>query len=283
MARTPAWMLLMSVPLLPAHAAQAPSAQLLVDQEAKFQQAVVEQGTRAGFLSVLAESAIAMTPAPVPARAFYEGQAASESRLRWRPELAAIAAGGDFGWTSGPWVLFKSARGAVPDASGAYLSVWRRRGASWELWLDGGIAYGLSSAARAQHLDVKARLRPVATQRATDQDCEQPFVALWKSKGRGPALREYAADDLRLLQSGQPPLDGRAAVAAGDALKNSRLEALHPARRASSAAGDLEVTYGQYQIAPEADRARRALVYVEVWDKAKRCRLALEFTAPITQ
>jgi len=232
---------------------------------------------------VLAESAIAMTPAPVAARAFYEQQAPSESRLRWRPALAAISAGGDFGWTSGPWLLFKSARGAVPDASGSYLSVWRRHDANWEVWLDGGIAYGLSSAERVRHLDVQARLRPVATQRASDQDCEQAFVALWKSKGRGPALKEYAAEDLRLLQSGQPPLDGRAAVAAGDALGNSRLEALHPARRASSAAGDLEVAYGQYQIAPEADRARRALEYVQVWDKAKRCRLALEFIAPISE
>ena len=273
----------MAAALLPAGAAQPPSAQLLVDQEAKFQQAVVEQGTRAGFLSVLAESATAMTPAPVPARAFYDQQPASQARLRWRPELAAIAAGGDFGWTSGPWVLFRSASGEVPDSSGTYLTVWRKREASWEVWLDGGIAYGLSSAERGRHLDVKARLRPVANQRATDQDCEQAFVALWKSKGRGPALKEYAADDLRLLQSGQPPLDGRAAVEAGDALKNARLEALHAARSASSAAGDLEVTYGQYQIAPEADRARRALVYVDVWDRAKRCRLALELTAPIPQ
>jgi hypothetical protein len=282
MTRSPAWILLLTWPL-PALAAQPPSAQLLIDQEAKFQQAVVEQGTRAGFLSVLADSAIAMTPSPVPARAFYEGQAASESRLRWRPELAAIAAGGDFGWTSGPWVLFRSASGEVPDSSGTYLTVWRQRGAGWEVWLDGGIAYGLSSAERTQHLEVKARLRPPQSQRATDQDCEPSFVALWKTKGRGPALKEYAADDLRLLQAGQRPLDGRGAVAAGDALKNSRLEALHPARSARSAAGDLEVTYGQYQIAPEADRARRALVYVQVWDRAKRCRLALELTAPVTQ
>jgi ketosteroid isomerase-like protein len=283
MNRTPAWILLLSLAVLPAAAAPAPSAQLIVDQEAKFQQAVVEQGTRAGFLSLLAESAVALTPAPVPARAFYEEQPASPSRLRWRPELAAIAAGGDFGWASGPWLLFKSATGEQPDASGSYLTVWRRRADHWEVWLDGGISYGMASAERARHLDVKARLRPVATQRATDQDCEQAFVALWKSKGRAAALKEYAADDLRLLQFGQPPLDGHAAVAAGDSLRTARLEALRPARRASAAAGDLEVTYGQYQIAPEADRARRALVYVEVWDKAKRCRLALEFTAPISQ
>jgi hypothetical protein len=281
MPRTPVWILLLAV-VLPANAAPAPSAQLIVEQEAKFQQAVVEHGTRAGFLSVLAESAIALTPAPVPARAFYEEQAASDSRLRWRPELAAIAAGGDFGWTSGPWLLFKSASGEQPDASGTYLSVWRRRDSHWEVWLDGGVAYGLPNAERIRHLEVKARLRPVAAQRATDQDCEQAFVALWKSKGRGAALKEYAADDLRLLQSGQPPLDGRAVLAGGDALRNSRLEALRPARRASSAAGDLEVAYGQYQIAPEADRARRALVYVQLWDRAKRCRLALELTAPIT-
>ena len=281
--RSPAWLLVIAVPVLLADAAQPPSAQLIVDQEAKFQQAVIDQGTRAGFLSVLAESAVAITPAPVPARAFYEEQPASESRLRWRPDLAAIAAAGDFGWASGPWLLFKTATGQVPDLSGTYLTVWRRRDASWEVWLDGGIAYGLPSAERINHLDGKTRLRATATQHPTDQDCEQAFTGLWKAKGREAALKEYAADDLRLLQSGQAPLDGRAAVAAGDSLKKTHLEALHPARRASSAAGDLEVTYGQYQIAPEADRARRALVYVEVWDKAKRCRLALEFTSPLGQ
>jgi len=263
-------------------AAPAPSPALLVDAEAAFQQAVSSEGIRAGFLRYLAASSVGLTPPPVPGPAHYQGLADRPGRLLWRPDLAAIALAGDLGFTSGPWLSFKDASTAEADAGGYYLSVWRRDDTGrWQVWLDGGIREDAAAAAGSRHLEVKPRFRALARPGEALTDCGQRFAAAWKAKGRARALEAYAADDLRLLEDGRAPLDGRNAVLAGDRLLRRRLEAARPARRAGSESRDLTVVNGEYDIAAEADRERERLGVVQIWQSTRECRLALELTQPL--
>jgi ketosteroid isomerase-like protein len=44
----------------------------------------------------------------------------------WTPEIGAVAASGDLGFTAGPVVLWRPADGAGAPAGAKYLTIWRR-------------------------------------------------------------------------------------------------------------------------------------------------------------
>jgi len=266
---------------LPAVArAGAPGAAVIAEQEALFARAVETQGVRAGFLAYLAETAVVFNPEPVAARHFYESKPENGARLRWRPDLAAISEDGEFGWASGPW-LWSADATAPAEAAGHYLTVWRHAGGSWKVLLDAGISYPNLGADRPRALEVEARLRPTAKPHTVSTGCDEALAGRWKDKGRATALADYGADDLRLLQFGQPPHDGLKVARAADNLRASTLRSLRVARRLDSASGDISVSYGEYELYAEGASATRRAGFVAVWDSGKRCRLALELTQPL--
>jgi ketosteroid isomerase-like protein len=92
---------------------------------------------RDAFLEYLAEDSLVLQPGPKPGRAVYTAAKASTAQLQWYPAIADIAASGDLGFTTGPWV-YTGASGA--KATGHFLTVWQRDAACrWSVLLDGGI------------------------------------------------------------------------------------------------------------------------------------------------
>jgi ketosteroid isomerase-like protein len=267
---------------LPAAArAGAPGAAVIAEQETLFARAVETQGVRAGFLAYLAETAVVFNPEPVAARHSYESKPEDGARLRWRPDLAAISEDGEFGWASGPWLYWSPASTGPAEAAGHYLTVWRHAGGSWKVLLDAGISYPNLAADRPRALEVEARLRPTAKPHTVSTGCDEALAGRWKDRGRATALADYGADDLRLLQFGQPPHDGLEVARAADNLRGSTLRSLRVARRLDSARGDISVSYGEYELYAEGANATRRAGFVAVWDSGKHCRLALELTQPL--
>lgn len=261
--------------------AAPPSAQQIVDNERAFERAAIERGTRAGFLEYLAEGAVVLTPKPVPGRAATEARPAPGAPLRWRPDLAGIAAAGDFGWASGPYLSYTASTDEPPAVAGHYLTVWRREAdGAWRVVLDGGAPYPLDDALVPHRLDVTARLRPPAGGRAATSDCSAAFAARWQQKGRDAALREFLADDARQLAAGAMPRDGRAAWPGADELRGAALTHLRTSRTLRADGGDVEVSYGEVGVAARPDAPARHYFFVHVWDAGRRCRLALELLNP---
>ncbi|MBS0375916.1 MAG: nuclear transport factor 2 family protein [Proteobacteria bacterium] len=258
-------------------AAAAPGAQAIADNERAFEQAAIERGTRAGFLEYLAESAVILAPQPVPGRAATESGPAPGAPLRWRPDLASISGGGDFGWASGPFLSYAHSTDELPVAAGHYLTVWHRESdGRWRVALDGGVAYPFEETAVARHLEVTPRLRPTGSGRGRTGDCSAAFASRWQSRGRRAALGEFLAEDARQLSSGRPVLDGRGAWPAGDTLGPDVLVRLNTARSLRAEAGDVEVSFGELDVAARAEVPARHYFYAHVWDVDKRCRLAVE-------
>jgi ketosteroid isomerase-like protein len=257
-------------------------AQVIVENERAFQQAVIDLGERDGFLAYLAESAVTFRPRPVPGRAFYEGRKDADGELRWAPDLAHVSGGGDFGWSSGPWRVGTGWATGRQGSTGHYLTVWRREGGGqWRVVLDAGAPYPLDDDAKATHMRVVPKLREPGGGKGKRSDCASEFFAKWREDGRREALEDFAADDLRLAQAGRPPLDGAKAARKGDQLRDAVLSAGRITRSISSESNDVVVTYGEYELAAQPDKPRRRYVYAQAWDVGRKCELALELITPV--
>lgn len=266
--------------LAPARGAEQANAQTLVDRELAFQQAAIDHGTRAAFLEYLADNAVIMDPGPNPGRSAVESGPSPGGPLRWRPDMATISRLRDFGWTSGPFTAWARSTNDRPEQSGDYFTVWwLENNGAWRVVLDGGVAYPVAETDLPHHLDVQARLRD-ASGRGNDHDCAADFTDMWRQKGRVKALKEYLADDARLLYAGAAPRNGKAIQPAADPLAGRSLLAMHVARRLGSELGDIVVVYGEYDIEATLEAPARRLVFIQAWDVSSKCRLALEALNP---
>ena len=257
-------------------AAAAEPASPLVDAESRFAAAVAADGIRAGFLAFLADSAVSLEPTPRPARPIFEAATDDGSRLAWRPDMVTLSKGGDFGWTSGPYLSYGRDSATATEA-GHFVTVWRKDPPTgWRVLLDAGVDYPLPPDRRDRHLSVTARLRPGGSAVGADAaTCDGRFFEQWRRKGRRRALEDFAARDVRLLGPGMAPLDGPGAAGL-DPLNGVPLAAARVARRLQSSGGDLLVVYGDYEYAATAERPRGHETFALAFDAGRDCRLALE-------
>lgn len=251
-------------------------AQTLVDSELAFGKAATDRGTRAAFLEYLADNSVILAPGARPARSTVESGPSPGAPLRWRPDLATISRRHDFGWTSGPYDSWARTTDHRPDESGHYFTVWwLEDSGKWRVVLDGSVAYPVSDADLPRHLEVTPRLRE-SDSRGGDKDCVGDFTDVWRQKGRAKALKEFLANDARLLFAGAPPVDGKSIVPASDPLANARLAGVHVSRRLGSEFGDVSVSYGEFDTEATLELPARRYVFIQAWDVSSRCRLALE-------
>lgn len=157
---------------------------------------------RQAFLDNLAGDALVLEPGPVPARSWYESHPEGPGTLQWYPHVADVAASGDLGFTSGPFVY---ARDGV-QAFGQFLTVWRLSpDCRWQVSFDGGISHAKMADAAA--VDPAAVTSVVAPSRPPE-DVVTAFQTVAGREGLGAALRTYGRNGgFLLLLDGQPPMD----------------------------------------------------------------------------
>ena len=154
----------------------------LVAAERAFAADASARGTRAAFLAALAEDGLVFEAGPTSGRRHWESRPEDGSKLEWAPEVAEVSAGGDLGYTSGPW-QFTPPGAEAPVAFGHYLSVWRK-GADgrWSLLIDHGvIVRGCVRGAVARIGQVGVRRRSgVGAVAAVHTGVGQPAAALFE-------------------------------------------------------------------------------------------------------
>src|ERR1043165_4031926 len=75
----------------------------LVEAERSFARTSITKGTKDAFMSVLAEESIIFRPRAVNGKKWFTENPGATTQLSWEPEFADISAGGDLGYTTGPW------------------------------------------------------------------------------------------------------------------------------------------------------------------------------------
>jgi len=220
---------------------------------------------RGAFLDYLAEDSWVLQPRPESGRAVYLAAKDSTAQLQWYPALAGIAASGDLGFSTGPWV-YTAANGA--KATGHFLTVWRRDAeCRWSVALDGGVAHAAQAIEEPKLAPKQVVYAPAAPppQRLIAADAPShaisDFQAAVQSAGFAAALRTYGRNgDFRFYTDDRPPMDG--VPAASDYL------AAHPLtgtfrQIARGSAADSTLLYSVGEIAGSHDLSTHS--YVQIW------------------
>ncbi|HEX8223521.1 MAG TPA: nuclear transport factor 2 family protein [Allosphingosinicella sp.] len=262
MIHVPLALALLVAPPLPA-AARPARLNEVVEAERAFARAARTDGAQAAFLRYSAPDGIVFQPGPRPAKQALAANPIPPVPLDWWPVYAGIAASGDLGFTTGPFVVGADQR----KGHGWYFTIWKRQpDGSWRWLLDHGpptreaAPYGPGSPVTALPPGRPSGKSPaMRSLRAAEAHLAASLAADART-----ALPRFLAADGRLMRVGPQPAVGLAAWAPVLAAGPERIEAA-PLGGEVSAAGDLAYTYGTARW--HKDGAPVSGHYVRIWQR----------------
>ncbi len=292
--------------------AGAGSMDSLVQAERAFARTSVQTSQREAFLANFADDGVWFSPGPENTKDALRKQPAPAGpparTLDWEPTTGDVAASGDLGYTTGPYVstprvsdapansVSGSSEAGVVDEharqsearlarTGWFFSVWRWRGdVQWKVAADFGVECPASGPLRPRafkRAEVRA-VRPKAKagpKVSADEvrAAEVAFAALAGERGLQAAYGEWSTKDVLVYRQGRRPLEGRLAVLSVTPSAPLRLT-LQPSHAEASQAGDLGFTYGAYTEAAERGQPKSGY-YLHVWKRlADGWKLAVDVT-----
>ncbi len=255
----------------------------LVESERAFAACALDRGTRAAFLSFLDDSGVVFRPHPVNGKEWFDKQPSQSTVLAWEPEFADCSAGGDLGYTTGPWRLLAHSHGE-PVASGYFVSVWRRHpGREWKVVLDVGTSTpqpspGVESVRRGPLSGTIGGDRRAPT--PGFPEAEEQFRKAAERSGILDAYRVVAAAECRFYRTGHVPAVGlqeaRAVMTRHPGNPVFTLLSIHESRTS-----DLAYAYGRYEFPPGTDSGESGY-YLHVWQNTQDgVRLVLDLLSPL--
>ena len=244
----------------------------LVAAERGFAAAAAEVGVGESFLRNIADDGVLFRPDPVNGRAWLEAHPSPGRGLSWYPRHARVAASGDLGFTTGPWVARDSTGAAV--GHGHYFTVWRRdAGGAWKFLVDQGTPHPAYPSApapwspeRAAYLAPPAPAASVAAARESLRAADAAFGEQAGREGLAAALEAHGSDDVWLLRPRAFPAEGKSAALAAVRADPRRLTAAPEAAHVSRDGG-FGWVYGRYRLDAAASDAhpQQDGWYLRVW------------------
>ncbi len=256
----------------------------LVEAERAFSRLSQREGVRAAFLANLAEDAVLFRPGPVPGREFIAARPSPPVELTWWPVYVEVAASGDLGYTTGPYVLRETGSGPGGETqTGYYITVWRRQAdGAWKVVADlgattpapagsdatagGGVEHGrigggapggrgpAEQAEAAQHALMAA---------------DRGFGGDATAHGARAAYMAIIADEARFYRDGAPPAVGREAVGRLLSTYAQRSTSWEPTAAVVASSGDLGYTYGKTAVMGPGrpGKIRQPGLYFRIWER----------------
>lgn len=241
----------------------------LVNAEDYFNSMVTKNGTKKGFLKVLDKNAVVFRPNATNAIKFYRNAKEDSLALTWKPEFAMIAKTGDFGFTTGPYVI----KNGDKKGYGNYVSIWKTDSKNtWKLVLDGGISHPEPSSEMKYEynspLDNKYPILIGPKKIQMRQDIVMSTdILLGKALSTSGIknLYEFYDDKVRFYFPGHLPIIGK-----NNALKFIQEEKLYMTSKPDFAdrafSGDLAYTYGTAEILD------KRYSYIRIWKIAEEMK-----------
>ena len=282
---------LLALGLIVAGTAGAADTTGLIQNEYAFVQAVADHGVGAGFQAYLDPESIGFNPTPMKSYDNYKSRKPSNNKLSWYPSDALVAASGDFGFTTGPWVYSSQQNGALQTERGEFTTLWHLdKDGHWKALLDAGIDHdppavdpkALSKDASTRRLSKLPGKTDTVKAKADLLEADAIFTRAAAGDGLRAAYAKLAADDIRLLQENQQPAVGKDAALKAVPPDKATLVCV-PAASNVASSGDLGYSYGVSYQADDTARAIPQASYLHIWQQGKggwKLVLALESPVP---
>ena len=237
----------------------------VIAAERAFAADAARRGWAAAFRSYAAADAITLSPDPVNAHVqLAQIPGDGETTLDWRPAYAGVSRGGDFGFTTGPFLL-RGREGIV----GHYFTVWRReQDGSWKWIFDAGTDVrdpGPVIAADAAIPTLAVASSGAGSEQAAVEAVRtlEHHIAIARPEPRSQLLRRLAAE-VRLNRPGHPAAVG--AEAATALARATALDAVEePLLIEAATAGDMVFVLGRTSW-PDGETRREGYL-ARIWQR----------------
>ena len=246
-----------------------PDPMVLVNIENAFGAAAANKGLRDAFLEYSADQAVMFVPGVVRVKDHYGPAPKRPGFLSWHPLYAEIASSGDLGWTTGPWEWGQDSTGKSFQATGNYITIWKRQADStWKFVLDVGVAH-LAPMAQFPAPLLRALDRPNERQqidpglgREQLLEAEYAFRSASISEGLVAAYQAWMTEDFRYYRMGGRPIQGVDSVTAAlsQSVGTCSWEVDHAEVSQNS---DLGYTYGLSTLSDSQDTLRFS--FMRIW------------------
>jgi ketosteroid isomerase-like protein len=233
---------------------------------------------RDAFLEFLAEDSILFRPGPVAGRKWMSDQPSRPGVLAWQPIFAEVAAGGDLGYTTGPWEFRQDRSDEQPAGHGHFISVWQKQAdGQWKVALDTGIGCPPPQQPFAEWQPAPDGRAPgdqpavqidMAVARGALLDVDRALSQASAQAGPGRAFSSHITHAARFYRAGMYPLLGRQAIEGGLPERGKSLT-WQPVSGGIARTGDLGYTYGTFElraIGPDGESVEPG-AYLRVWKK----------------
>jgi hypothetical protein len=241
----------------------------LTSAENYFSALAKKKGIKKAFLSVSSEETIIFKPGPISPEKYFKKKSDSLGHLSWQPVYARIAKSGDWGITSGPSTYQASDSSKIHY--GDYLSVWKKNTKGvWKLAINLGVEHKKPKTTPAMFFK-NPNNEIYLRQRSENRLQQREDVVFSSDKLMGTvlkadtkvALKEFLADEARLLFPGFEPIIGKKGITAFWEKHGQRIGS-EPIKADRSYSGELAYTYGNASIVQKG--LNKKYHYVRIWE-----------------
>ncbi|HXI00485.1 MAG TPA: hypothetical protein VNI52_09455 [Sphingobacteriaceae bacterium] len=242
--------------------------QSLLAAENYFSSISIEKGIKKAYLTVSDDATIIFRPSPVPARSFYKKIKNDSTYLSWSPSFARISKGGDWGFTSGPFIS-RLSKESSQTKHGQYLSVWKKnKKGIWKLAIDAGIDH--SNPKMEPKLDFLTNEGKFFKQHSVKRQQQRADIVLSTDKLFSLSLKttginaynEFANDNIHILFPDAQPVIGKKNAIAFFNKQKLRITSENIATDRAFG-GDYAYTYGNANLARNGKEDK--FTYIRIW------------------
>ena len=250
----------------------------LADAERAFAARSMASDMVTAFLENFSDEGVLVNERWVRTRTAFAGEGPPPIHLDWAPSHVEVAASGELGLSTGPWIRTSRTKPDAPAAHGHFVSVWRRNAqGQWQVEVDIGIRHP-DAIAKPATAEVVAPM-PVASGGESLERTEARFVETSMRAGPHAAYDAYASARFMLYRQDHAPYRGRAAALSSDALREGPTIWLADAL-ATSRSNDFGYVRGTYADARDPQKVRG--YFMRVWRReGDAWRVVLDVTNPV--
>jgi len=185
--------------------------QEMFDTEKAFERVAAEKGVRSAYLEFLADDATIFRPDAVKGKEFWKARQDFESRIVRTPVYSDISSNGLLGYTTGSWALYTKKRPETPSEFGQFVTIWEKKpDGKFRASVDIGISHDDPPPAEASDIVRTGKARDTNLRGWSAADPSMNFLRMSMSgKAAAGAYDKFAADGIRLLRDGEPPIVGK--------------------------------------------------------------------------